>query len=295
MTHRESSYYPRRATIFSPLLGLFATTRRMVSRLAFRLAAGITYHGLLLSFIVPGLGFYFRSPDRSGKAVLALCGLLGLTFFAFLGQAAGTAAFTILITIHVVGLVAYCNPILALTSHRFLGSLGLACGVIFLVYLPLENGVSNHLFTPLVWHKRVVVVCHFRAMNSIHRGDWIAFEVAGERQYFREGGAHGNVIIRPGMNLAPVLAVPGDHVEFGPKYFTINGAQRPRLDFMPTSGGLTVPPHCWFAWPEFGAEGHGNVPPADITRPLMEIAQVTPDRFVGRVFQHWFGRRQTLA
>lgn len=296
MTHRDSSYYPRRATLFSPFLLRFEVCSRWATRYVFRIPDTVTFLGLLGGWLVPGWAVYLRNANRSGLSTLGVCAFLLLTFFVFLGQAAGNAAFTLLLCIHCVGLVAYCKPLLAEFQwpNRVLSSLLLCAMVIGLVYLPAQQFLSNHLFIPMRLHGHVVVVHRMKSPGEIHRGEWIAFNVSAASDYFNYGYAHGSVVIRDGVNLAPVLALPGDEVKFDPHSYYVNGEQHPRQSTMPTGGGFVVAEHCWFAWPEFGMEGHGTVPAANITDPLLQIANVTPDRFVGKVFKHWFFRRQSV-
>ena len=51
------------------------------------------------------------------------------------------------------------------------------------------------------------------------------------------------------MGFGPVLAVPGDRVEFSTKAFSVNGVPQPLLPHMPAGGKLVVPENHWFIWP----------------------------------------------
>lgn len=296
MTHRENSYYPRRANVWSPLLARADAFGRGMSRFAFHFTGGVTFPGLIAAILVPGLAVYFRNPDRSGKSTIALCAILLLVFVAFLGFPVANAAFTIVLCIHVVGLVAYCTPMMIGTEwpNRFVASLAL-CLMIGLVYLPLQQFLTKRVVVPLRVHGHVVVVHRMMAANTVHRGDWIAFNVANTNNFYNYPYAHGRVIVHDGIELAQVLAVAGDQIGFDAHSIYINGVGQPRDATMPTSGGLVVPDHCWFAWPDFAMEGHGAIPPSEISGALMGIATVTPERFVGKVFKHWFGRRQQYS
>jgi hypothetical protein len=94
--------------------------------------------------------------------------------------------------------------------------------------------------------------------------------------------------------MAPVLAVSGDHVEFTPGTFSVNGVAQPRQAHMPTSGDLTVPQNCLFAWADLDMNGYGYIPEGNITSVAMEVATVYQGQFIGKAFKHWFWRRQTL-
>ena len=111
MTHRENSYYPRRANACSPLLARADAFGRGMSRFAFHFTGGVTFPGPIAAILVPGLA-YISQPDCSEKSTIALCAILLLVFVAFLGFPVANAAFTIVLCIHVVGLVAYCTPMM---------------------------------------------------------------------------------------------------------------------------------------------------------------------------------------
>jgi len=297
MTHRDSSYYPRRATLFSPLLGRAEACGQALRKLAWQPPDNVTLFGLMGGLLIPGFAIYLRKPDRSGRATLLACAALFLLFFVFLGFVVGNIAFTLLLSIHVVGLVAYCKPIFSGMQwpSRLMAGFLLTAMTIGLIYLPLQNLLVSRLFVPLRFHDHVVVVRCSKSPGVIHAGDWVAFRISQDRTSYNNGAAHGSVSIGGGINLAPVLAVAGDQLAFTTNSFSINGVAAPRLPHMPTGGQLTVPEKCWFVWPELGMEGHGNVPSSYITDATMEIAMVNQDQFIGRAFKHWFGRRQLFS
>jgi hypothetical protein len=297
MMDRDSSYYPRRATFWSPLLTWLDQAGQAVTRYKITLPETVTLFGLIAAMLVPGLAVYFRHPDRSGKAALQICALLILFFFVFLGHPAANTAFTVLLCIHVIGLVAYCTPLFVECEWptRFLWSLALCAFTIGGLYLPAQQYLTHHLFLPVRAHGHVVVVQRMSNFDTIQRGEWIAFEVSATHNYFDVGYAHGNVIIHDGLNFAPVLAVPGDDVKFDATNIYVNGVASPRASMMPVSGEFIVPNKCVLAWPELARESHGVIPPADITGPLLQLAEVGPDRYLGKAFKHWFGHRQTFT
>lgn len=269
----------------------------MLARTHFLMPDTVTFPGLAGGFLVPGLAIYLRNPGRSGKAALAVCALLLLVFFVFLGFPVANAAFTLLLCIHVVGFVAYCSPLLAGSSwtSRLVASLLLCVATIVLVYLPLQNMFERHLFIPVRLRGHVIVVRCFRSPAVIHRGEWIAYRVSMAYDSFNTGAAHGSVLLQDGINLAPVLAVQGDHIQFTPQSFSVNGVAQPRQKYMPVSGELTVPENCLFAWTDMNMDGHGNVPESNITAVTMQVATVHREQFIGKAFHHWFWRRQLLA
>jgi hypothetical protein len=297
MTNRDNSYYPPRANALSPILGRFEACLRGLSGFSFRVPDTVTLLGLLGGFFVPGLALYLRSPGASGKAALGVCALLLLIFFAFLGFPAGNAAFTLLLSIHVVGFVAYCKPLLAGSPwpSRLIAAFLLSVATIVIVYLPSQYWLEHHLVVPLQVRGHVVVVRCLRSPGVIRRGDWIAFRVDSGREYFNGGNAHGNVIIEDGIGMAPVLAVSGDHIEFTPESVSVNGVAQPRQLNMPTSGEWTVPENCLFAWTDLAIHGHGGVPTALIAEAAIQTATVHREQIIGKAFKHWFGRRQWMS
>jgi hypothetical protein len=257
----------------------------------------VTLFGLVGGFLVPGLAIYLRKPDRSGKAALVVCAALLLIFIVFLGFPYANIAFTVLLSIHVLGLVAYCKPLFAGLQwpSRLMAGLLLTVAAIVAVYLPLQNLLEHRLFVPLRMHGHVVVVRCLGSPGVIHTGDWMAFRVSRDRSFYNNGAGHGVIVVANGVNLAAVLALPGDHVEFTSKSFSVNGLAQPRRPNMPVSGEWTVPEKCWFIWPELGIEGHGIVPQTYLTEAAMEIATVHQNQWVGIALKHWFGRRQVLS
>jgi hypothetical protein len=297
MTHHDSSYYPPRATALSPILHRAGACARMLAKTSSRLPEKISFMGLVGGFLAPGLAVYLRSPGSSGKAALAVCAALLLTFIAFLGFPLANAAFTLLLSIHVVGFVAYCGPLLAgwRWPSRLVTGLLLCIATIVVVYIPLQDLLEHRLIVPLRLGGHVVVFQCLSSPATIRRGEWIAFRISMDQDYFTGGGGHGVVRIKDGICMAPVLGVQGDHVEFTPQSFLVNGVAQPRQANMPGSGKLTVPENCWFAWPDLVTQRMGNVPEANITGLTLRVATVDRDQFIGKALQHWFGRRQLFS
>jgi hypothetical protein len=298
MTHRDSSYYPRRAGVWSPFLGWVERRRQNFAIFAFKMPTCVSLLGFMGALLVPGLAFYLRNPDRSGKAAVGVCAALLFVFIALLGFPVANVAFTLLLSIHAVGFVAYCKPLLtgAGLLHRLIAALILCLTMIGFVYMPLQNLMEQRLVVPLRLRGNVVVVECLNSPGVIRRGDWIAFRMNGVENYFNNGTWHGNVLVVNGINMAPVLALPGDHVKFGTNFFSVNdGIPQHRQPNMPVSGEMTVPEKCWLAWPDLAISGHGNTPPAEVTAAAMGIATVHRDQFVGKAFRHWFWRRQLFS
>jgi len=173
MTHRDSSYYPRRATFFSPILDRAGGFVQRLRDLVAQVPDEVTSVGLIASLLVPGLAIYLRDPGRSGKAALAVCAGLFLVFVAFIGFPFANAAFTLLLSIHVVGVIAYCKPLLAGAQwiSRLVISLLLCVVTIALIYVPLPNLLEQRWLVPLRLHGHVVVVHRLHSPGVIHRGE----------------------------------------------------------------------------------------------------------------------------
>ncbi len=289
MTRPESPYYPRRANFFSPLLSWGDACHRLWRRADLFLAGKVTVRGIIASVFIPGFAFYLRGPRRSGLAAMGVCALLALLFMAFLGYSLGGIALTLLMSIHIIGLVAYYQPVVASSSlfNRLAAALMLSVLTIGSVYVPLRSLIEERWFMPLQVKDQVVVIHRLTPPFTLRRGDWIAYRTPGYDSY-----GHMHLIIRAGINFAPILAVPGDHVEFSSQTFSVNGVAQPHRQNMPASGDFTVDRNCWFAWPEMTMFAHGNVP--GVSEMVMRMTRVSEDEIIGKPFDHWFWRRQSF-
>src|SRR5271165_1445407 len=103
----DSAYYPPRARWYSPLfyLGGAMQRRLVLDRIHVNWPRTMTFGGVVVAFLVPGLGIYIRGSKLWGKAALAGSGLLLLAFIAWFGYRAGNLAFGLLLSIHVTGFV----------------------------------------------------------------------------------------------------------------------------------------------------------------------------------------------
>jgi hypothetical protein len=284
MRHFDSPYYPRRANIFSSLLSWWDGLGRLWQRTGLLLPGSVTVTGVIASVIVPGLALYLRRPRASGRAAMGVCAVLLLIFIMFLGYPAGTVALAVLMSIHITGVVAYYQPVLAGTrlGFRLASALMLCALTIVFVYLPARDLLEKRWLMPLQVRGQVVVINRATSSGKIRRGDWIAF---------RNKAVSGNhMIIHEGINFAPVLAVPGDRVEFSAKTFAVNGVEQTNRQNMPTSGQITIDRNYWFAWPEMAIFLRGNTPA--ISDMVMQMAIVPKDELIGKPFERWFWRRQ---
>ena len=285
-----SSYYPPRARWYSFLFTFGNTVRRCLALDLVNLPRAVTLAGLVASFLIPGLGIQFRSPKLWGKAAMPACGLLLLSFLIWFGYPAGNIAFGLLIAIHTIGFVYYCQPIFEqeLVESRFLFTLLALLGLGLLLYLPARSVILSHWLMPLRLHGRVMVVQRQFPREAIGRGDWIAY-----RLHERGEWGENAVYVQSGLGLGPVLAQAGDRVDFSTNAFTVNGRSHPLVPRMPIAGELTVPEKEWFVWPNVGISGHG-VGEERISSALLQMAMVSEDQYLGKPFSRWFWRKQIL-
>src|SRR5579859_314776 len=153
--HEETSpYYPPRARWYSGIVSLFEAFCRW-SHLD-RIEADLTWPKevkvwqLLAGAVVPGLAVWFRGPRWAGQLALGAAVLFPLIFLAGLGFLVGNLAFGLLVSLHVTGLVYYCEPLLV--RHSLWLRLWFTVVVLVLmgreVYLPVRDYVQSHWFMP---------------------------------------------------------------------------------------------------------------------------------------------------
>ena len=292
MSKSVSPYYPPRARWYSPLFAFGNTLRRGLVLDRIHLPRGITFWGLVGSFLIPGLGIYLRRPRLWGLIAFAACGLLLLQFIMWLGYPFGNYAFGLLLSIHVTGFVYYCSPLLAGMEFpsRLLFTLAVLVSIGGLIYMPTRHVIQERWLLPLRMNDRVIVVQRQASAATVRRGDWIAYRLSGYVIW-----AHGNHDANhSGMGLGPVLAIGGDRVQFSTNVFTVNGVSHPSLPHMPDSGTWLVPENHWFIWPDFDINGHGDVGEASISAVMLGRADVSEKQFVGKPFKRWFWWRQSL-
>ncbi|MGH7978015.1 MAG: hypothetical protein ACREE6_01470 [Limisphaerales bacterium] len=290
MSKTMPPYYPPRARWYAPVFRVIAAARWGIAMDRIRLPSTLTWPGLALSFLVPGLGFYLRGPRLLGRAAMAACVVLFLIFVACLGLSLGNFAFGLIISIHATSIVYYCGPELKewTLRNRVLLTVLILISIGALYYGPLRDLIQNRFLMPLQFNGRPLVVGKFSAAQTVRRGEWIAYHISYSYDYGDDAWIH----IHKGMGLGPVLAVAGDTVEFSAKSFSVNGARQPPLPFMPSSGSLVVSSNHWFIWPNYGVSGHGYG--GRISSIMLGLANVSERQYAGRPFKQWLWRKQTL-
>jgi hypothetical protein len=287
-----SAFYPPRARwyrrLFFPVVRAVRSTFHLERM---RLPGELSTFDLGLSLVVPGFSFFVLRQRILGWSFLAAYTVAALVFIVALGFPAASIAYGLAISIHATSIV-YLEG-LWLRESRFGLRLGLALctlvGVWGLVYTPIVALAERHLLMPLRLGERVLVVQRHVAPRTIKRGDWLAYETGDERQF---GRGEGQVYLRSGLGIDPVLALPGDHVRFTPQGAWVNDQLFPLAPHMPTGGELVVPEKVWFIWPSLAITGHGRATESDLSALMQRIAMVEQTQIIGRPFRNWFGRHQ---
>jgi hypothetical protein len=154
------------------------------------------------------------------------------------------------------------------------------------LYYPLRQTLVHQWATPILIRDQVIMVNPRFKLQTLQRGDVIAYQFEG----FNEREIH----VASGGGLDPILALPGDDVQFMPGQYRVHGLTRPALPLMPTNGVLRVPEMHWFLWPHLGMIAHGSVPPDHLQAILQKIALIPGQQIIGQPYQRWLGRRQVL-
>ncbi len=213
-------------------------------------------------------------------------------FIVTLGSVASSIAYGLMISLHATSLVFLQG--FWLRETPFLKRLALALCTLFvvwgLVYAQLVRFSERHFAMPVKVGDRVIVLRHLNDPAVLKRGDWVAYQIT--EQLANEAWER-RVNLHAGLCFDPVLALPGDRVQFTPQYILVNERPLPAQDFMPDSGEMVVPEKVWFIWPNLGIYRVGGVPRGDIATVLERAAMVRPEQMIGKPFKSWFGRRQS--
>jgi hypothetical protein len=289
-----SSYYPPRARWYSALFHLGDLVHRRLALERLTMPRTMTIGELFAGFFVPGLAVWLRGPRAWGWTALVASAALLIIFIVGLGYPFANAVFGLLISLHCTGFVYYCRPLLA--TERFRGRLGFTVLVLlaigWLIYLPARGFIQGHWLTPLRMNGRVLVVQRISRPPHIRRGDWVAY---GLDENAVGANYHGGMVrLKSNVSLGPVLALPGDVVDFSPNGFSVDGVLHASLPHMPVTGEFTVGENEWFIWPNLGISGYGDVGEARISSALLGLSRVPESSYFGKPFHRWFGRKQTL-
>jgi hypothetical protein len=285
-----SEYYPPRARWHTRLLfESWRHVRRLLHLEKLHLPGRLSPIGWVLSLALPAFSFFALGRRLLGGLFLAAYGVAAAVFIIRLGYPAANLAFGVLIFVHATSIIFLES--LWLHNSEFRNRLILALLTLFavwgLVYFPLTNFAERHWIVPLRIRDRVMIVrCGFP--SNLQRGDWVAHRISGDRYI---GEREDRVYLGTGLSIDPVLALPGDHIQFSNQVFFVNDQPFPAAAHMPSAGDVTVPEKVWFIWPNLDITRRG-VPESSVTATMEQAAMVKQDQIIGRSFRSWFGRRQ---
>jgi len=287
-----SSYYPPRSRWHTRILYYAGRPlRRHIHLRRLRPSVTLSTLRLLLSLAVPGLAFLLLGRRLLGWMFMAVYGMAAVVFVAAVGFLAASMAYGLLIGLHATSIVFVEG--LWLKESRFTTRLAAALLALMavwgLIYAPIVNYAENHLVLPLRMGERVFMVRRGVAPGSIKRGEWLAYEIRGDRY---AGDGEQGVYLGSGLGIDPVLALPRDRVRFTPQAVFVNDQPRPRAPHMPEQGELVIPEKVWFIWPSLDIYRGGRGTEASISATMQRTAMVSQKHIIGRPFKHWFGRPQ---
>lgn len=283
----RSDYYPPRARWCSRLWYPWHHLRQISFLRRIPPLTDLPAEQFLLSCLVPGYVLRFYNYRRTSNAVMASFFALLLLFFVAFGHLVANLAFGLMISAH-----ATC---LSMLLQRWIQPEGLRGRILLsvlsllivsgLIYLPLREGMLAR-FLPLdTGHGVVLVRCEAKPRPAL-RDESVAFSM--EYQNLDHG-----VYQSDGFGIERVLGVAGDHVEFLPEFFSVNGRPSATLPNMPTKGQLVIPQNCFFVWPKFDISNPGRAG-FDLSAVLLRITVISQDKIIGRPCQRWFGIRQPV-
>jgi hypothetical protein len=286
MERMASDYYPPRARWYSRSLYPFDAVRRALALEKLCLPDGASVGQFVLCLALPGYAFCALGRKRSGCLVFGGYCVALIVFIVAFGYAAASISFALMISAHATSIVFLQGA--WLRGHcRFLFRLTLAFATVVClavtVYWPLMS-LAGRWVVPVRTSEGVYVISRAAMPESIARGDWVACQISG-------GSGIGDVIVRRGVFLNRVIALPGDRIEFAPGAFHVNGVAHQSLPHMPASGSYEVGQNHWFIWPDMKMTG-GNAAAAQISATLLGEAMVPADRLIGKPIKWWFWRQQ---
>ena len=170
------------------------------------------------------------------------------------------------------------------SGRVFVGFL-LWAALVVCAYFPACNWTANHWLMPLRVGERVLVINRFARCSSVRPGELIAYRIAADQSQ--------PITVAAGFGVDRVLARPGDRVRFTPVDVQVNGVPQPRLPGMPVGAEFVLAEKEWFVWPRLSIyQAYSADPRAVAARVRLGIIDET--KYLGRPFQRWFGRRQSI-
>ena len=282
----SSAFYPPRARWFSPFFYAGRVLRRRLGVEAIHSRLHIGFRELLLGCLCPGFSFWAAGRNRAMFAVGGAYLLSALVFLVLLGYTVSNLAFGMMISLHVSSILFALRLFLSeLTlGRRFLFSLATAGLLGGLVYAQVPHRLEKAGILPLRTNGRVIIARLKRMPQPLKRGVWIV--------YHGPAAQTRGVMFSEGYGTGPVLAVPGDRVEFTESAFKVNERVYSARQYMPRDGSMVLHENQWLVWPEFDTVRRNNVSDDVISQMVLAKALLAPAQIVGHPFRHWFGRRQ---
>ena len=243
---------------------------------------------MLCGLTLPGCAFALTGWPRLAQGIQIGWVLGGFAFFAALGHVVADVIFGLLIAAHVASLFHLLTFLAAEPGLRARLIFGASSWIVIglCIYFPLRSLMLEHWLVPLRTNDGVVIVNRAHSFIRLQRGDYIAYEIAGQ-------GAR-TVNIGGGFGLGDVIGRPGDKVRITPRLVFVNGQPQLRRPHMPRTVEFTLAEKQWFVWPQLAIRNNNRaITEADIAAAWLRTGMIYEGQIVGRPYRRWFGRRQT--
>ena len=286
MSEYSSPYYPPRAHWYSPFLRPWYRLRRLRWVQSILDVQWGLLRNLFPTFLLPGYSFRLAGHFVTAKVCQYSYLGLGLVFLIALGYGVANVAMGLMIGIHTASALFGLGSSLGQIGYRRRIALALSVMVLLclLIYLPVRNWITEEFLVPLRCKGNVVIVNRLADIRAVRRGAIVAYKTPDFSP------AHG-YRVDAGYGFDPVATVAGDRVRFTKFGMVVSGQLFPKQPYMPASGELIVTEgqlyvcHSMRTW---------RAPIAYPDAVLRDTALVDESRFVGKAFEYWFWRKQTL-
>lgn len=291
MSSHSSPYDPPRAKGFGRLRQVKYRLRRPFYSVPFDLP--VHFWSALAGAITPGYGFQLVGYRTVSWITRAVYGAAALFLLVRLGYPSANYAFVLMISLHAVSVLMVIRryfPVETFAS-RIWQSAGILVAIIG-TYAAGQMALGMAI-TPVRYGGKVFVVNRLVSAKAMAQGDIVAFRMGSNRSWFDDGGAHGTVILEGGYGFGDIMGTAGDQITFTKDALWVNGKAQPRRARMPEHGSLVLAENDWFIWPDFAISSHGQAAEEfQANEMLGRLGVVEKRQFVGKVFRHWFWRKQ---
>lgn len=283
----SSPYYPPRAGFSRPFLRLVDCVRRSLheSRLGINLPYPGSIFTTLKRCVIPADGFRAIGWTTLARAAFGIWLIALAVYVIWLGEMAASLGWSVMIAIHTSGVVCLLfNRFPVSVGRRVLVTLGVALLLGQVVYGTVQR-VLGQVFIPLQSRGQTVIVRRSFDPEELQRGDLVGYRISREI-------VSPMIIIKAGIAVDRVIAVPGDEVNFTPSGFVLNGQLHAPLQAMPKSGSIVLSQDTWLIWPSLSIRSHGQVPEEEIAAANLQAATVPRDAIIGKPYKTWLWRPQ---